>query len=967
MTFCALIALCTIFLAYGVSGQEVPMLHYTTENGLPSNTVYQVYRSSSGHLWFSTDKGVARYSSQHFETFTTFDGMADNEVFFVQEDKNQRLWLGTYNGDLCYFKNDSFHTARNTPFLRLPFKMSYVKHITVEFDSSILINYPAPKRFIEIKNDRLIVRDAGPQINNSLGAYIYKRKIAPDRYELTTNKQVIITDTLLNIIQKMAGREYRIFSSSQNQEYLFNLECFWEAGKTDLFLFPPHFHENFTLLQIFKDGNTTFFGTTNGLIINDSIHILKGIAVSAITRDISGNYWVSTLTDGVYCLGKNIFNGKLYRNVYDGKAVYSYADPGHVYFGTNRNRLYSVSDNKVKALPLALPPFNKNAFEPCFVIGKDYSFFNFYNREVSGTPDIRRNHARITSRKTKQYEGAKTAVIASGNLFVRCITGVVVQPVPDVVNTPDRALSIPRAPKNTERIFWLTHNDSGTPWYSTITNLFAIESGIETEQPPLKNITFKVFCFIGNYLVGYTFDNKLLVCNLVDKTVFKDSVTGQNCIWEKFYQLDTTHLLISTNNSYRVLSLYPSAGVPKKHLAILENPFVPLNAESICSDGTHCYFLKNGSVTAIDIKTLLQTIDPPVLVFSQLRTVRKIYPVQSEIELPFKESKNLKISFAALSFSSKDVRYQYAVSKTDAFRWIDLTGEEITLVNPGYGEYTVKIRARTLSSEFSDPVSFKMTISPPYWAKWWFTMLVVAGALIFLTVIVLIIIRLVLDATKRKNMRMELELKAVYAQINPHFIFNTLNSALLLVSKQKMEEAYAHISKFSRLLRSYLKSSRNKLISIAEEISNLEDYIELQQTRFKNKFEYRIDYDTSIDLKQIMIPSLLLQPFVENAINHGILPRRDSGLLSIAFDIHLDRNEMTCTVADNGIGRKNAQLLASEANIKDASYGDLLIRDLVSIFNKYEQMNINITYFDKDEPDTGTVVTIHIKNLRYDK
>lgn len=206
---------------------------------------------------------------------------------------------------------------------------------------------------------------------------------------------------------------------------------------------------------------------------------------------------------------------------------------------------------------------------------------------------------------------------------------------------------------------------------------------------------------------------------------------------------------------------------------------------------------------------------------------------------------------------------------------------------------------------------------------------------------------------------MELELKSIYAQINPHFIFNSLNSALLLVSKQKTDEAYTHISKFSRLLRSYIKSSRNKHVLLADEIKNLTNYIDLQQVRFKDKFEYEIRTAMDVDANSVYIPSLLLQPFVENAIEHGLLSKEGTGHLAVNFS--KENGQLICTIDDDGIGRKESKANKIPNPVKDESYGELLIKDLVSIFNKYEHMNIAVSYTDKQYPLTGTTVTIKIK------
>ena len=235
---------------------------------------------------------------------------------------------------------------------------------------------------------------------------------------------------------------------------------------------------------------------------------------------------------------------------------------------------------------------------------------------------------------------------------------------------------------------------------------------------------------------------------------------------------------------------------------------------------------------------------------------------------------------------------------------------------------------------------------------------VIIGLILVTSLVIFVTRRLVIISNKKRNARMELELKSIYAQINPHFIFNSLNSALLLVSKQKTDEAYAHISKFSRLLRSYIKSSRNKHILLADEIKNLTNYIDLQQVRFKDKFRYNIQLAPDVDPARIFIPSLLLQPFVENAIEHGLLAKENAGNLLI--DFKKQGNMLHCIIEDDGIGRKESKLSKIPNPTKEESYGELLIKDLVTIFNKYEHMNIAVDYEDKAAPLTGTIVTIKI-------
>jgi len=268
----------------------------------------------------------------------------------------------------------------------------------------------------------------------------------------------------------------------------------------------------------------------------------------------------------------------------------------------------------------------------------------------------------------------------------------------------------------------------------------------------------------------------------------------------------------------------------------------------------------------------------------------------------------------------------------------------------------------------TDVQKFTIYISPKWWQTNFAKKMLLLGGVVFSILIIMISVyitrRIVLRAQFRKNLQMELELKSIHAQINPHFIFNTLNSALLLVSNKKMDEAYAHISRFSKLLRAYLKSSRNKYITINEEVNNLKNYLDLQQTRFKDKFNYEIFVSEEISKDLVKIPTLLIQPFAENAINHGILPKDGSGILKIEFRSKIKEGILQCIIDDDGVGRKKSKENNSLLGKKE-SYGNLLINDLIDIFNRYEDLKIDIVYVDKEPPLTGTTVTINIKNIKY--
>lgn len=271
----------------------------------------------------------------------------------------------------------------------------------------------------------------------------------------------------------------------------------------------------------------------------------------------------------------------------------------------------------------------------------------------------------------------------------------------------------------------------------------------------------------------------------------------------------------------------------------------------------------------------------------------------------------------------------------------------------------------------SDETELLLYTVPQWWQTPGWVTVITIGLLVLVLLVLLGVILLtryyVRKAANRRQFMNTLELRAIHAQINPHFIFNTLNTALYFIQKEQTDEAATHVSRFSRLLRGYLDASHTRYTSIAEEAASIRNYIELQQARFEDSFTYEILIADDLPADSIQIPSLLLQPIVENAINHGLSPRSSGGLLHILFLRDESGAGITCIVDDNGIGRKQAAAYAQANEFRRSSHGSRLTRQLVDVFNRYEKTGITISYTDKEPPETGTRVTITIKNPRYEK
>ena len=206
---------------------------------------------------------------------------------------------------------------------------------------------------------------------------------------------------------------------------------------------------------------------------------------------------------------------------------------------------------------------------------------------------------------------------------------------------------------------------------------------------------------------------------------------------------------------------------------------------------------------------------------------------------------------------------------------------------------------------------------------------------------------------------MELEIKALRAQMNPHFLFNSLSSIQNLINKQDTDQANHYLSRFSRLMRQVLNNSETAYISLEEEMSVLQLYCELEALRFD--FEFEIQADPDLDVYTLEIPSMLIQPFVENAIHHGLEPVDRKGKIKIRFG--LSNQLLCCTIEDNGIGIEQSQQLKKKNTNKGMSFGIRLAEERLKMIQSHYGKDLSIEIQDKstlNRKESGTRIEIYL-------
>jgi LytS/YehU family sensor histidine kinase len=250
----------------------------------------------------------------------------------------------------------------------------------------------------------------------------------------------------------------------------------------------------------------------------------------------------------------------------------------------------------------------------------------------------------------------------------------------------------------------------------------------------------------------------------------------------------------------------------------------------------------------------------------------------------------------------------------------------------------------------------------PFWSTWWFFALIMFHMVVVLAVVFFIIIRNVRNTNMLRQELIRYRLLALGKQMNPHFIFNALNSIQHYILQNDKRQSNRYLIKFSNLMRIVLNNSQHQLIPIQDEISALELYLELEQLRLRGRFSYTISVDDKIDQITFKIPPMLIQPYVENAIWHGIMNKEDKQPGTVQVVVTLEGNIIYCRITDNGIGRKKALELRKTGTEMKASLGENITSTRLSMISQLTKKEMKVVYDDmEDENGSGTGTKVEIR------
>lgn len=278
--------------------------------------------------------------------------------------------------------------------------------------------------------------------------------------------------------------------------------------------------------------------------------------------------------------------------------------------------------------------------------------------------------------------------------------------------------------------------------------------------------------------------------------------------------------------------------------------------------------------------------------------------IPQQAQLPYYLN-TVNISFKAPCFNGySGIEYSWQLEGEDNTWSPPIKNSSVSFIKLPPGNYRFKVRARKSNTNWGPPASFLFVISEPYWQTWWFRTGILAIVIALLVFFFKNRLQQIQHKAQVRTQLQELELKALRSQMNPHFIYNALNSIQALVLNDQPHEASGYISKFGRLLRQVLNHSEHSVVLLQEELSALELYLQLEQLRLNFTLDYTIETAATINPLAERVPPLILQPFAENAVWHGLSKKQGDKKLHIY--ITTDNNWLVAEITDNGIGRKQA-------------------------------------------------------------
>jgi ligand-binding sensor domain-containing protein/two-component sensor histidine kinase len=919
---------------------------YTVKDGLIHSRVYRVLQDKQGYLWCSTDFGLSRFDGREFVNYPSeadFSGAA----LALGLGADGTIWFSTSLGDLYYLKGNRI-TCFAEPNKLLPGKIVQIRAdnqdriwLINEFGLTGYIKQYKYIAFDGLKNIHFIL----PLQGNTL--------FATDHgiYELTGENKIVPYSSFREPVYSLeADSDSNVFFGTEGSVYKTKTEAAPEliASLADKL--------RIILIRADKSGklwlttsSPSLFQVNNGRLQNFLPYLnLENTFVNDIFCDTAGNVFLGTYGKGLYSLGKlNLIKYTIGDGLVNNTISIVKEDAlGNIYAGSFGG--VSIFKNG------RFHPWYPGSFKDDEVIN-DILFYDKDTWVVSPLAVYRFRSGDISRRMPGGldiFDNGNNLLLGDYNGLRKSGYGANdFRPMPGYL------------PIQGNRINRIVRDEAGRLWFAT-------RNGIVC-----RSINGK----LDNYLPGN------VINDICEHRGILWAATAQG-LWYN-YKGRWRHCSLGDNGSnYSVSALAPSAGGTlwigtQRGLLYYDGEqvnFFKGNIDLMTEDISCIYEDRNRNLwiateTGLFRLSLSETpaaeLPPSVMITGTARQGNQ--SLTHVLKLPYYKNR-AQISFLAIDYAvPEDIMYEYSlVESGQRSVWSRTRNRSVEFLSLSPGSYTFMVRARRINS---DKVSAVKTVSvivhTPFWQKLWFLL---SSAAALLGIIFYLVLNRIKSIQRRERQRaqrysrlLQLKQQAIHSLISPHFVFNALSSVQHFINKSDKLSANRYISRFASLIRKTMDDSSRFTVRLRDEIERLELYLSLEKLRLGDKLSYTLFVDEHLQPANIIIPSMLIQPFVENAIWHGIMPKSTGGCVTISFYLHQDR--LKVVIEDNGIGIEESRRVRMRS--QHGSRGLDITSRRIRLLGKITQSSLltNITQLTQDNEVKGTRVELELPlNNKYE-
>lgn len=856
--------------------------NYTISDGLPSNHVYRITQDEKGFIWALTDKGIARFNGKEFTVFTTKNGLPTNDIWDIREGPDNKMWYFSKSSIIGYIQNDQVYNfpACSENDVLYPSQV-YQYGNTILFGNSDRCYALVDGCWKYILRETAVETTTWNENMDSSSiiaglAYFYYNKSEPfkiDNVGRLLGQRYLGKDSINGMLH---DEGYSIVNLNTQKVY------HSEFGKG----FRPK-QPIFTRFN-FVNGQVQLSSFSRVAVLDEEYQLEQVLAISEEIQphfsmiDRSGNVWSCTFTNGIYMLPQvnrevtyHLLNHKVNRiDILNNRIVASVRSKG----------FYEYNEKQRSFIPLIED--GGFIYSATYIDSLQSSFYFSETRIIQQAKDAPIN------RMSNVHLGVRKLSFLNDTIYTTTSGGLQSRSIKDLsVLKMYRQYGINDLTNFKNQVILGTSNGLKILLNDSISEINIPNAHL---QEPILNMME----VSPNQLLLGTDGFGAYLTNLEQITPLEGSeflsVEGAFITQDGFWLATEIGALQykKTKQGYLLVrKVDESDGLPSRKI----NSVVEKGDEiMVATDNGIAIFPK-------DLEKSPQFLD--IYIQNSIYNENEIN--DDNVSFQFTRGNHVNFSIASIDFSERiePLKYDYKLSPSQS-GWVTTTSNSISFADLKPNDYSFVVRSHGIEK------SINFSIEPLWWQTQWFRAIAILAFAVLLGFILFFILKTFQKKYTRKLIQekqlAQIQLKALRSQMNPHFVFNSLAAIQYYINNNDFEASETYLVKFSKLIRTFFELSKENEITIEDEVLLLKNYLDLEQLRFRDKFKYDIIIDPSLNGKQSKIPAMLLQPIVENAVNHGIFNKVDHGNITVDFK-KISNVELVVSIVDDGVGFINTR------------------------------------------------------------